>query len=381
MAPKVIINYQSNNLRYALQELTNYELCTWQANTNSQFVLLDKMVPSVPNDVEHYAIKAKDRADLATQLRKIINENNIDHIFPLYNDMLLPHIHDLLGITKDQCDILSNKENYTAHAYNIGIPVPMTHSSLRKTFPVVAKPANGTGGIGIKVLQNWSQYKYFLDDIHYNDLDAGYIFQEYIEGPTVSVSGRVVNGKFILDCIYDIEISELPYRAETGFTWPSKSSVAVQCDIGNYCKIMCESLDYQNGPFMADFVVRNEIPYLVDFSPRLSTSGQTIVKYSANCDYNKIVMDSIAYKSDVKVQLDKSVVFRYFNLEKGEYDISMQEGAEYSELQLPKSQQYLRRLDMLVGLNGYAITTDKRLLDAELKWKNVLAHINIIKRV
>ena len=380
MEPKVIINYQSNNLRYTLQELTNYKLCTWQANTNSQFPLLDKMLPSVPDGIEHYAIKAKDRSDLANQLRKIINENNIDYIFPLYNDMLLPYIHDLVGITKEQCNILSNKENYTAHAYNIGIPVPMTHTSLRKTFPVVAKPANGTGGIGIKVLENWSQYRYFLDDIHYNDLDAGYIFQEYIEGPTVSVSGRIVNGKFILDCIYDIEISDLPYRAETGFTWPSKSSTPVQSDIKEYCRIMCESIGYDNGPFMADFVVRDEVPYLVDFSPRLSTSGQTIIKYSADCDYNRIVMDSITCKSDLRVQLDKAVVFRHFNLEKGKYNISMKEGAEYNELSMPNSQQYLRRLDMLVGLNGYAITTDKRLLDAELKWKNVLAHINVVKQ-
>ena len=377
MVPKVIINYQSNNLRYTLEELTNYKLCTWQAHT-SEF--LDKMLPTVPDDVEHYAIKTKDRAELATQLREIIKQNNIDYIFPLYNDMLLPHIHDLVGITEEQSNILSDKENYTAHAYNLGIPVPMTHTSLRKNFPVVAKPANGTGGIGIKVIQNWSQYKYFLDDIHYNDLDSRYIFQEYIDGPTVSVSGRMVNGKFILDCIYDIEISDLPFRAETGFTWPSKSSVAVQCDIGNYCKIMCESLDYKNGPFMADFVVKDEVPYLVDFSPRLSTSGQTIIKYSADCNYNRIIMDSIISKSDIEVDLNKAVVFRYFNIEKGNYNISMQDGAEYDELQLPKSQQFLRRMDLLVGLNGYAITTGKRLLDAELKYKNVLAHINIIKQ-
>ncbi len=377
MVPKVIINYQSNNLRYTLEELTNYKLCTWQAHT-SEF--LDKMLPAVPDDVEHYAIKTKDRAELATQLREIIKQNNIDFIFPLYNDMLLPYIHDLVGITEEQSNILSDKENYTAHAYNLGIPVPMTHTSLRKNFPVVAKPANGTGGIGIKVIQNWSQYKYFLDDIHYNDLDSRYIFQEYIDGPTVSVSGRMVNGKFILDCIYDIEISDLPFRAETGFTWPSKSSVAVQCDIGNYCKIMCESLDYKNGPFMADFVVKDEVPYLVDFSPRLSTSGQTIIKYSADCNYNRIIMDSIISKSDIEVDLNKAVVFRYFNIEKGNYNISMQDGAEYDELQLPKSQQFLRRMDLLVGLNGYAITTGKRLLDAELKYKNVLAHINIIKQ-
>ena len=143
---------------------------------------------------------------------------------------------------------------------------------------------------------------------------------------------------------------------------------------------MCESLGYDNGPFMADFVIQDETAYLVDFSPRLSTSGQTIIKYSADCDYNRIVMDSISCKSDIRVQLDKAVVFRYFNLDKGKYKISMQEGSEYDELSLPNPQQYLRRLDMLVGLNGYAITTDKRLLDAELKWKNVLAHIIVSKQ-
>ena len=376
MEPKVLINYQSNNLRYTLQELTNYKLCTWQSHT-SEF--LDKMLPTVPDNVEHYAITTDNRKELANQLRKIIKENSIDYIFPLYNDMLLPYIHDLVGITKEQCDILSDKESYTAHAYNIGIPVPRTQSYISK-FPVIAKPANGTGGIGIKVLNNDSEYEHFKKDIHYNDLDSHYIFQEVIEGPTVSVSGRVVNGKFILDCIYDIEISDLPFRAEVGFTWPSKSDTLVQNDIKGYCRLMCESLGYTNGPFMADFVVQDETAYLVDFSPRLSTSGQTIIKYSADCDYNRIVMDSISCKSDIRVQLDKAVVFRYFNLDKGKYKISMQEGSEYDELSLPNPQQYLRRLDMLVGLNGYAITTDKRLLDAELKWKNVLAHINVVKQ-
>jgi len=377
MAIKVIVAYQTDNLRYTLSELDKYDVCTWQVHTSK---FLDQLLPNVPDNIKNFEITTQDRSELATEIRKIIKENNIDYIFPLYNDMLLPHIHDLVGITKKQSDILSDKENYTAHAYNVGIPVPTTHLKLRRKFPVVAKPANGTGGIGIKVLQSQNDYSHFIKDIHYNDLGSNYIFQEYIEGPTVSVSGRVVDGEFILDCVYDIEISDLPYRAETGFTWPSKTSISVQCDITNYCKIMCESLDYKDGPFMADFVVKNEIPYLVDFSARLSTSGQTIIKYSADCDYNKIIMDSMCYKLKTKVTLDKSVVFRYFNLEKGNYTVTLQEGAEYNELQLPKSKQFLRRMDLLVGLNGYAITTGKRLLDAELKYKNVLTHMNVVKQ-
>lgn len=376
MEPKVIVAYQTDNLRYTLSELNNYNVCTWQVHTSK---FLDQLLPNVPDNIENFEISTQDRSVLAEEIRQIIKENNIDYIFPLYNDMLLPYIHDLVGITKEQSDILSNKQRYTEYAYKLGIPVPRTQAYIAK-FPVIAKPANGTGGIGIKVLNNDSEYEHFKKDIHYNDLDSHYIFQEVIEGPTVSVSGRIVNGECIIDCIYDIEVSNLPFRAETGFTWPSKSSTIVQQDIKHYCRTMCESLDYTNGPFMADFVVQNETAYLVDFSLRLSTSGQTIIKYSADCDYNKLIMDSISCKSKIRVHMDKAVVFRYFDIEKGNYNVSMRDGAEYLELSLPKSQQYLRRMDMLVGMNGYAITSDKRLLDAELKWQSVLAHIELVKQ-
>jgi len=376
MALKVIVAYQTDNLRYTLSELNNYDVCTWQVHTSK---FLDQLLPNVPDNIENFEISTQDRSVLAEEIRQIIKENNIDYIFPLYNDMLLPYIHDLVGITKEQSDILSNKQRYTEYAYKLGIPVPRTQAYIAK-FPVIAKPANGTGGIGIKVLNNDSEYEHFKKDIHYNDLDSHYIFQEVIEGPTVSVSGRIVNGECIIDCVYDIEVSNLPFRAETGFTWPSKSSTIVQQDIKHYCRTMCESLDYTNGPFMADFVVQNETAYLVDFSLRLSTSGQTIIKYSADCDYNKLIMDSISCKSKIRVHMDKAVVFRYFDIEKGNYNVSMRDGAEYLELSLPKSQQYLRRMDMLVGMNGYAITSDKRLLDAELKWQSVLAHIELVKQ-
>lgn len=376
MALKVIVAYQTDNLRYTLSELNNYDVCTWQVHTSK---FLDQLLPNVPDNIENFEISTQDRSVLAEEIRQIIKENNIDYIFPLYNDMLLPYIHDLVGITKEQSDILSNKQRYTEYAYKLGIPVPRTQAYIAK-FPVIAKPANGTGGIGIKVLNNDSEYDHFKKDIHYNDLDSHYIFQEVIEGPTVSVSGRIVNGECIIDCVYDIEVSNLPFRAETGFTWPSKSSTIVQQDIKHYCRTMCESLDYTNGPFMADFVVQNETAYLVDFSLRLSTSGQTIIKYSADCDYNKLIMDSISCKSKIRVHMDKAVVFRYFDIEKGNYNVSMRDGAEYLELSLPKSQQYLRRMDMLVGMNGYAITSDKRLLDAELKWQSVLAHIELVKQ-
>ena len=81
MAPKVIINYQSDNLRYTTQELNNYKLYTWQTHVSD---FLDKLLPTVPDKIPNFIISTDDRKELANQLREIISTHKIDYIFPLY---------------------------------------------------------------------------------------------------------------------------------------------------------------------------------------------------------------------------------------------------------------------------------------------------------
>ena len=134
--------------------------------------------------------------------------------------MIFPYIYQKLGFTKQQADVLSNKEEYTKLAKSLGILVPNTYTDIKQAnYPLIAKPVNGTGSIGIKVLKDYSEYFFFAtgEDIQYNDLGKYYIFQDFIDGMTISCAGRIVDGEILFDCSYTIESSELPYRAETGF--------------------------------------------------------------------------------------------------------------------------------------------------------------------
>jgi hypothetical protein len=374
----ILLNYQTNNLRYAVEELSDHNLYSWRALSHSY--ARNNTVPLHCNIKKNIDLYEEDRSNLAKSIIKFFDENNIDIIFPLYNDMIFPYIYQKLGFTKQQADVLSNKEEYTKLAKSLGILVPNTYTDIKQAnYPLIAKPVNGTGSIGIKVLKDYSEYFFFAtgEDIQYNDLGKYYIFQDFIDGMTISCAGRIVDGEILFDCSYTIESSELPYRAETGFV------LVPNLDTDDVLKLdmakLIGALGIDNCAWMADYIYSNGKFYLVDFSPRMSVSAQVLIKHSANVDYNKIVLDSMLYKDKTEVNLKKCVVYRYFDLIKGNYSIKYN-GAEIAdEIVLPSTQTYMKRMDMLMPFLGYAVTSGVHLLEAEDKWNDVLSNIHITK--
>lgn len=366
----ILINYQSSSLRHTTQELNEHDLYSWRV-LNKDFTkrTAKEIHPSFIDNIDIYD---DPRPIVAKKIKAYMAEKNIDLIFPLYNDMMLPYLYDKLGITKKQARVLSNKEHYSKLANKLNIPVPNTHTNINDvTFPVIAKPVNGTGSIGIKVLNNLEDYKQFVsgEDYQHNDLEKYYIFQEFLEGKTVSCAGRIVDGEMIYDISYEIESSALPYRAETGFIFsPDMEHDSI---LQFYIEKLCERIGLENCCWMADFVHSNGEYFLVDFSARLSTSAQTLIKYSANVDYNKIVVDSLLHKDKTKLDCKKSVVYRHFNLPMSEYIADIDEWL-VDEIQLPAYTTYQNRIDMLVQYNGYAITSAETLAKAEHKHKKVV---------
>lgn len=374
----ILLNYQTNNLRYAVEELSDHNLYSWRALSHSY--ARNNTVPLHCNIKKNIDLYEEDRSNLAKSIIKFFDENNIDIIFPLYNDMIFPYIYQKLGFTKQQADVLSNKEEYTKLAKSLGILVPNTYTDIKQAnYPLIAKPVNGTGSIGIKVLKDYSEYFFFAtgEDIQYNDLGKYYIFQDFIDGMTISCAGRIVDGEILFDCSYTIESSELPYRAETGFV------LVPNLDTDDVLKLdmakLIGALGIDNCAWMADYIYSNGKFYLVDFSPRMSVSAQVLIKHSANVDYNKIVLDSMLYKDKTEVNLKKCVVYRYFDLIKGNYSIKYN-GAEIAdEIVLPSTQTYMKRMDMLMPFLGYAVTSGEHLTEAEDKWNDVLSNIHITK--
>lgn len=374
----VLLNYQTNNLRYAVEELTDHNLYSWRSLSHSY--ARNNTVPLHCNIKENIDIYEEDRSELAKCIIDFFDKNNIDLIFPLYNDMIFPYIYKKLGFTKKQADILSNKEKYTQLAKSLGILVPNTYTDIKTAnYPIIAKPVNGTGSIGIKVLKDYSEYFFFAsgEDIQYNDLGQYYIFQDFIDGMTVSCAGRVVDGEILFDCSYTIESSELPYRSETGFI------LVPHLDTDDVLKLdmakLIGGLGIDNCAWMADYVYSNGKFYLVDFSPRLSVSAQVLIKYSAGVDYNKIVLNSLLYKDKTEINLKKCVVYRYFDMLKGNYSVEYLGKDLADELVLPATQTYMKRMDMLMPFLGYAVTSSEHLSKAENTWQEISSNLIITK--
>ena len=376
----ILLNYQTTNLRYAVEELTDHNLYSWRALGNE---FAKKTVISLHNNlIDNIDIFEAERGDLAKAILNFIDEKDIDIIFPLYNDMMFPYLYKKLGFTEKQKDILSNKESYTEFARLLSIPVPTTYTDIKKAeYPIIAKPVNGTGSIGVKVLKDYSEYFFFAsgEDIQYNDLGKYYIFQDFIDGITVSCAGRVVDREILFDCSYTIESSDLPYRAETGFLFmPGLDTDDILKE--HIAKLIGE-LEVDNCAWMADFIFSNGTFYLVDFSPRLSVSAQVIIKHGAGIDYNRLLVDSLLYKNKTKVTLNKCVVYRYFDFPKGEYDVQYRGANDLvEEISLPKEVSYQTRMDLLMSFKGYAVTTGNTLAEAEDKWKTVASDVILTDR-
>ena len=375
----ILLNYQSSNLRYAVEELADHNLYSWRDLTNN---FAKKTAPDIhPNIIENFDFENISKDELAEQLQKICNEKNIDIVFPMYMDTLFPYIYELLGFNEKQVDILSNKQKYTEIAKSLNIPVPNTYTDIKSAkYPIIAKPVNGTASIGVKVLKDYSDYFFFAsgEDIQYNDLGKYYIYQDFIDGMIVSCAGRIVDNKIFFDCSYTIESSDLPYRAETGFLL--LPGLDVDDVLKEYITRLIGKIPLDNCAWMADFIYSNGEFFLIDFSPRLSVSAQVLIKYSAGIDYNKLLLNSILYKDKTEVKLKKCVVYRYFDLPKGKYKIDYNGHQDLAdELCLPKNETFHNRMDVLMQFKGYAVTTGVTLEEAENKQQEIGRNIVITR--
>ena len=76
----ILLNYQTNNLRYAVEELSDHNLYSWRALSHSY--ARNNTVPLHCNIKKNIDLYEEDRSNLAKSIIKFFDENNIDIIFP-----------------------------------------------------------------------------------------------------------------------------------------------------------------------------------------------------------------------------------------------------------------------------------------------------------
>jgi len=141
-------------------------------------------------------------------------------------------------------------------------------------FPVIVKPAFGSGSIGVKLCADYnemeSQCKQLLaqkTNERGMPLDQKVVIEEYIPGPEYSMES--FNGEAI--GITQKHVTQPPYFIETGHDFPC--TTIEDKDEGNIKQSILDALQRLNltyGPVHTEFKIVNNKPAIIEINPRLA---------------------------------------------------------------------------------------------------------------
>lgn len=131
--------------------------------------------------------------------------------FNLLNAMkLCEHFHFPFYCTKEQWDLIENKENFRKLCIDYDVPVPRTFfvgedistKALSEVEdPVIVKPVDGSASIGITICRDKTTLLKAVEEAKNNSEIGRIIIEEYAEGDEFAAHYTIVNGKASLSSV------------------------------------------------------------------------------------------------------------------------------------------------------------------------------------
>lgn len=173
-------------------------------------------------------------------------------------------------------------------------------------FPVVIKPAKGSGSVGVRLCYNQEElFKYaglLLEDKQL--ITSSILIQEYIEGDEYSVETLSFNNQVNIIGITKKHLSSPPFFLETGHDFPANISKLVNKNIEELILNSFNKLGFLFGPAHTEIRVKNNIPYIIEINPRLAGGMiPKIIEQAIGIDLIDATIDLVTGK---KVNINKS---------------------------------------------------------------------------
>jgi biotin carboxylase len=151
-------------------------------------------------------------------------------------------------------------------------------------FPLIVKPVQGNGGLGVCLVSSESGLRSAISAIR--QMKNGYrvpfeklLVEEYVNGEPCSVQGLAIRGRAELltyTCqLMDRQRSSVP-GADCGFEEYGHIVRAIDgrdAMLRIFGQLVVSALKYQNGPFYIDMVRVNDNYYMIETGFRLSAAG------------------------------------------------------------------------------------------------------------
>lgn len=241
-------------------------------------------------------------------MTELIRSEKMDGIITGFSDMLLPYYAEICencGLpcygTRQQFELFSQKDLYKSLLREFGIPTVEEYYVDPEHFeecaqdiryPVLVKPADGSGARGITVCDSAVQLKAAFEKAKRFSKSGKILVERYISGREVTVTWLFMNGKAFLTSIGNRHVKNnqkdvIPLPV--GYTYPSRLLPKYRKEIEEKCKKMFRSVGIRNGIMFMQCKVENDVCIVYDIGFRL-TGTLEYKNIRATCGYDPLEM-------------------------------------------------------------------------------------------
>ena len=209
-----------------------------------------------------------------------------DLVYSVGSDLAMPtackvsELLDLPHFVSSETAVLCNKKNDMRDFLGVDVEgniryfVSYDKNALTEEnldfFPIMMKPVDSQGQRGVRLIHNMKEVMESYDEVMSYSKTKGVIFEEYLDGPEVSVNSYIYEGEVKFMLVSDrVSFDEYPGGIIKEHHLPTKESPLVVEKIRDLVKRVVHKMKINNGPVYFQIKIVNEVPYMIEVTPRL----------------------------------------------------------------------------------------------------------------
>ena len=264
---------------------------------------LDKSPAKQLSDEAYYVSTADIDAMVA-----LVKEKKFDGVVTGFTDSVLPYYAEICnkaGLpaygTKEQFEIFIDKPKYKKLMRKFGVPtIPefsidisnFEESAKNVEYPVIVKPADGSGSRGITVCDNKAELKEAITFAVDASKEKEILVEKYIDNPEATIFWLFVNGTYYLMLLGNRYIKhnqegELPLPV--GYTYPASVQPEFLKEVAPKMKEMFRGIGIKNGMMFMQCKIVDGTCLVYDIGYRL-TGSLEYINIKGMCGYDPMDM-------------------------------------------------------------------------------------------
>ena len=239
---------------------------------------------------------------------KLIREKKFDGVVTGFTDSVLPYYAEMCekaGLpaygTREQFEIFINKEKYKHLLQAYDIPtIPEYHIDPERfdeetreiVYPVIVKPADGSGSRGITICRNKDELRRAIAFASEASKAKEVLVEQYIDNAEATVFWLFVNGQYHVTLLGNRHVKhnqkgELPLPA--GYTYPASVQPGFLSEIAPKMRQMFRAAGIKNGMMFMQCKIVDGTCVVYDIGYRL-TGSLEYINLKGLCGYDPLDM-------------------------------------------------------------------------------------------